>query len=247
MLCTGRGEEKIMRSSYLKSYESVGSEEESGSASDAGVSDAGPSRSARKRRDGKGVSKTSRRGVPGMGAGAEKKKRKQRPRSTDESNDSWDGEEESMSDGSEARDTPGPRRRGGVAKGERKRDRRMSLEGRTNGMSSRAAEMLAKKAEILEKYKSRAHHDSGHRPDDVSKESEMDSADNGREERVSARTREAGRHRPGSVFQRTLGTHHVDDSESEINFIMDMYDRTSLNNSLKDKMFEYLTQVGKKG
>ncbi|KAH9411914.1 hypothetical protein HK407_02g03590 [Ordospora pajunii] len=102
-----------------------------------------------------------------------------------------------------------------------------------------------KKAEILDKYKARAYM-SENRPKSISIESEIDSVCNkaaainkNSDAFMSSR---ANKIRTNNRFCE----YSPDESESEISFIMDLYDKTSLNNSLKQKMFEYLSLLEKR-
>ncbi|CAD25574.1 hypothetical protein [Encephalitozoon cuniculi GB-M1] len=259
--CGSRNEEKVIRSTYLRSYETVGSEDDSNSLPDSDRFDEASARnSPRKMKGNRGkVSGQTRKAGSGTVSELrinEKKRQRSKSNSITDSNESWIGEYEGTSGETELRSKSKERKRSTMRyeKKETRKSRRVPGEGlyreeiESDGRSSKTTDASTRKAEILEKYRNRIYHDSKkhHGPDDVSMESEIESNNYARERKSSANeSRQRLDRRDFSVDERVL--HNFDDSESEISFIMDIYDRSSLNSSLREKMFEYLNQIGKKG
>ncbi|AFM98566.1 hypothetical protein EHEL_070390 [Encephalitozoon hellem ATCC 50504] len=257
--CRGKASQKVMKSTYLKSYETLQSEDDSNFLLDNdemgevltrnGSWREGDRGSERKisRKAGRGASNVSSEVSIGEG-------KKQRPRSNSAiSNDGfWSDSYEDMSGEVESRNGSKEKKKSRERhdKKESRGNRRVpSEEVKSSRRSSKSMDMASKKSEILEKYRSRIYNgEKGHySPDDISKESEVESSDYREEEknpRGTSRQR-LDRYRDSRAFERD-SSHNPDDSESEITFIMDIYDKSSLNNSLREKMFEYLSQMGKK-
>lgn len=122
-------------------------------------------------------------------------------------------------------------------------DRAPGIGSRRKGVSKE------KRNEILEKYRSRIHV-KGKRDShgEVSRESDMDTEVN-----ADLWPSEKSKSIKGDVLgsksfkmRKTYRSSDLDDSESEINFIVDLYDKTSFNNNLREKMLEYLSRMEKK-
>lgn len=254
--CRNKTSEKVMKSTYLESYETVQSEDDSNSLLDndgmdevltkdsfRGMKSRGSERKI-PRKTGKGASMPSEIKID------ERKKQRSKSNSIMNSDDSWSDSHEDALEKAEFRSGSKEKRRNRerYGKKELRSSRRVfsedssSREAQGSIRSSKAVDMTSKKSEILEKYRNRIYNgDKRHyNSDDISKESDMESNNYRRKERSS-----------GSTSKQRLDehrdSHNLDDSESEISFIMDIYDKSSLNSSLREKMFEYLKQTGRKG
>ncbi|ADM11800.1 uncharacterized protein Eint_070360 [Encephalitozoon intestinalis ATCC 50506] len=255
--CRSKREEKVIKSTYLKSYEATQSECESDFFSDSGGLDEarGKDNSRRMKRNERNISKKIRKTSSSMVSEPridEKKKQKPRTNSTVSSEELWSGEDEEIVDQTESFSGFKERKRDRNRRGKSEGNREVSSEDshfediQGPRRSSRTIDASAKKTEILEKYRSRIYRDNkkSRDPEDISRESGIESNDYGKEERFS---KSQGLNRFGDSKVNERDARNFDDSESEINFIMDVYDKSSLNNSLREKMFEYLNQIGRKG
>ncbi|AFN83287.1 hypothetical protein EROM_070360 [Encephalitozoon romaleae SJ-2008] len=254
--CRNKASEKVMKSTYLKTYETLQSEDDSNSLVDndgmdemltkdsfRGMKSRGSERKM-PRKIRKGASMSSEVKID------ERKKQTTKSNSMTNSDDSWSDSYEDTFEKTEFRSSSKEKRknRERYDKKESRSSRRVFSEDSSSGdaqggrRSSKAMDMASKKSEILEKYRNRIYSgDKRHyNSDDISKESDMESSNYGKKERSTGST---SKQRPDEHKD----SHNLDDSESEISFIMDIYDKSSLNNSLREKMFEYLKQMERKG
>lgn len=253
--CGSKGGQDIIRTAYLKTYETVVSDEDGGS--DEGYRDT--------RRESK-IKKSKSKGDVKKSKGSPKRSRDKKQREDVSWMDEYrDMECESSETSPKKRSSVKRRHRGKDRKddgggrktsrtsstGNEKTDRRHTgvspLDGKCESDTSKTSSLSRNKrtksgcSKILERYKSRTYERTGEHRKTSGEDTDMEmSEDSG------AMRREILSGNKHTREMRMFRGDPVDDSESEINFVVDLYDRASLNNSLREKMLEYLKQMGEK-
>ncbi|KHN69299.1 hypothetical protein M896_080330 [Ordospora colligata OC4] len=108
-----------------------------------------------------------------------------------------------------------------------------------NGVANETS-ASAKKAQILEKYKTRIYQNES-KSKNISIESEIGTVCNNALSSTKTNCMLTKTHTSNRFSE-----YSPEESESEISFIMDLYDKTSLNNDLKQKMSKYLSLLEKR-